>query len=85
LILRQLCKGLTLSICAVDSEEWHRDNGYDLEADNNDLLNLSPDDNNDNDELKEGNHILYTTFSPAKEIHTKSSVLQRLTRGIPHR
>jgi hypothetical protein len=47
-ILQQLCECLVLSICAVDSKEWHRDDGYDLEADTSDLLNLSPDPDNDN-------------------------------------
>jgi hypothetical protein len=41
-ILRQLREGPTLSICAIDSEEWHRDNGYDL-ANDDDLPELCPD------------------------------------------
>ncbi|KAJ7743427.1 hypothetical protein B0H14DRAFT_3514902 [Mycena olivaceomarginata] len=55
---------------AIDSEEWHGDDGYDL-ADDDDLPELSPDseDDDDNeDELEEGDHILYTMFAPVEEI-----------------
>jgi hypothetical protein len=42
LILRQLREGPTPSICTIDSEEWHGDDGYDP-ADNDDLPELFPD------------------------------------------
>jgi hypothetical protein len=48
-ILLQLREGPTLSICAVDSEEWHRDDGYDP-ADNDNLSELCPDSEDDDDE-----------------------------------
>jgi hypothetical protein len=82
-ILRQLREGLLLSICAIDSEEWHRDNGYDP-ADDDDLLDLSldsDDDDDDKDELEEGNHILYTVFTPVEEIHAGSIVSQCLSEA----
>jgi hypothetical protein len=47
-ILRQLCKGLTPSICAIDSEEWHGDDRYNPAYDNN-LPDLCPDSDNDDD------------------------------------
>jgi hypothetical protein len=45
-----------LSICTIDSEEWHRDARYKLEADGDDLPDLTPDSDNDSDggELEEG-------------------------------
>jgi hypothetical protein len=79
LILWQLRKVLTPSICAVDSEKWYGDDGYNL-ADNDDLLELSPDlddSDDDEDELKEGDHILYTVFALVEEIHAGSTVSQR--------
>jgi hypothetical protein len=81
-ILRQLHKGPTPSICAINSEEWHRDNRYDLAGDD-DLPDLSPDLNNDDneDKLKEGDHILYTVFAPVEEIHAGSTVSQRLVEA----
>jgi hypothetical protein len=85
-ILWQLCEGLTLSICAIDSEKWHRDNGYNP-ANDDDLPELSPDsddDDDDEDELEDGDHILYTVFTPVEEICASSTVSQRLTRGISH-
>jgi hypothetical protein len=60
-ILRQLREGPTLSICAINSEEWHGDDGYNLA--NNDLPDLYPDSEDDDDEeddLEEGDRILYT-------------------------
>jgi hypothetical protein len=36
-ILQHLRKGLTPSICAINSEEWHRDDGYNL-ADDDEML-----------------------------------------------
>jgi hypothetical protein len=68
-ILQQLCEGPTPSICAIDSEEWHRDNGHNP-ADDDDLPDLSldsDDDDDEQDELKEGNHILYTAFAVVRE------------------
>jgi hypothetical protein len=84
-ILRQLCEGVILSTCAINSEEWHRDDGYNP-ADDDDLLDLCPDsdsdDDNDNkDELKEGDHILYTVFAPVEEIHAGSTVSQHLVEA----
>jgi hypothetical protein len=81
-ILRQLREGPTPSICTVDSEEWSRDDGYDL-ADDNDLPDLTPDSegDDDDDELEEGDHILYTVFAPAKEICMGSTVSQRLAEA----
>jgi hypothetical protein len=82
-ILWQLHEGPTLSICAVNSEEWHRDDGYDP-ADDDDLLELFPDsedDDDDEDELEEGDHILYTMFAPVEEICASSTVLQRLAEA----
>jgi hypothetical protein len=75
-ILQQLREGPTPSICAVDSEEWHGDDGYDP-ADNDELLELFPDseDNDDDeDELEEGDRILYTVFSPVEEICAGSTI-----------
>jgi hypothetical protein len=84
-ILQQLCKGPTSSICAIGSEEWHRDNGYDP-ADDDDLpdLSLDSDDNDDDneDELEEGNHILYTVFTPVKEICAGSTISGCLQQGV---
>jgi hypothetical protein len=84
-ILRQLREGLTPSICAVDLEEWSGDDGYNLADDDNlpDLALDSEDDDND-DELKEGDHILYTAFAPAEEIRAGSTILQRLTHRTLH-
>jgi hypothetical protein len=82
-ILRQLREGPTPSICAVDSEEWHGDDGYNP-ADGDDLPDLSLDsdnDDNDEDKLKEGDHILYTVFTLVEEIHAGSTVLQHLTEA----
>lgn len=73
-ILQQLCEGPTPSICAVESEEWSGNNGHDP-ADDDDLPDLAPDseDDGDNeDELEEGDHILYTMFTPAEEIRNSS-------------
>jgi hypothetical protein len=80
LILQQLHQGPTPSICAIDSEEWHRDDGYNP-VDDDDLPDLSPDLNDDDDnqdELKEGNHILYTAFALVEEIRASSTVSQCL-------
>jgi hypothetical protein len=80
-VLRQLCEGQTLSICAVNSEEWHGDNGYNP-ADDDDLPDLSLDsDNDDEDELEEGDHILYTVFTPVEEIHAGSTISQHLAEA----
>jgi hypothetical protein len=82
-ILRQLHEGPTPSICAVDLEEWHGDDGYDP-ADNDDLPELCPDseDNDDKeDNLKEGDCILYTVFAPVEEIRTGSTVSQHLVEA----
>jgi hypothetical protein len=79
-ILQQLREGPTPSICAVDLEEWHGDDGYDP-ADDNDLLDLSPDpddDDDDEDKLEEGDRILYTVFAPVEEICAGSTISQRL-------
>jgi hypothetical protein len=79
LILWQLREVLTPSICAVDSEKWYGDNGYNL-ADDDNLLGLSPDlddSDDDEDELKEGDHILYTVFALVEEIHAGSTISQR--------
>jgi hypothetical protein len=76
LILWQLREGSTPSICAIDSEEWHGDNGYDS-ADDDDLSDLSPDSDSDDDnedKLKEGDCILYTVFAPVEEICAGSTV-----------
>jgi hypothetical protein len=80
-ILQQLHKGLTPSICVCSIDSEHRDNGYDL-ANNDDLPDPSPDsdnDDDDSDELKEGNHILYTVIAPVEKIHAGSTSSQRLT------
>jgi hypothetical protein len=82
-ILQQLREGPTPSICAVDSEEWTGDNGYDP-ADDDDLPDLTPDsedDGDDDDELEEGNHILYTVFATAEEIRMGGTVSQCLTEA----
>jgi hypothetical protein len=82
-ILRQLHKGPTLSICAIDSEEWHGDDGYDP-ADDDDLPDLSPDSDDDDDnedKLKEGDRILYIVFAPVEEICAGSTVSQCLTEA----
>jgi hypothetical protein len=81
-ILQQLREGPTPSICAVDSEEWSGDDGYDP-ADNNDLPDLTPDseDYDDNGELEAGDRILYTVFAPAEEIRAGSTVSQCLTEA----
>jgi hypothetical protein len=82
-ILRQLREGPTPSICAVDSEEWHGDDGYDP-ADNDDLPELCPDSEDDDDEeddLKEGDRILYTVFAPVEEIRAGSTVSQCLAEA----
>jgi hypothetical protein len=79
----QLHEGPTPSICAIDSEEWHGDNGYDL-ADDDDLPDLSLDSDNDDDnedELEEGDCILYTMFAPVGEIRAGSTVSQRLVEA----
>jgi hypothetical protein len=58
-ILGQLHEGPTSSICAIDSEEWYGDDGYNP-ANNDDHLDLSPDSDNDDDdkdELEEGDCI----------------------------
>jgi hypothetical protein len=81
-VLRQLREGPTPSICAVDSEEWHGDDGYNP-ADN-DLPELCPDSEDDDDEeddLKEGDRILYTVFAPVEEIRAGSTVSQRLAEA----
>jgi hypothetical protein len=81
-ILWQLREGPTPSICAVDSEEWHGDDGYDLA--NDDLPDLCPDSEDDDDEeddLEEGDRILYTVFAPIEEICTGSTVSQRLAEA----
>jgi hypothetical protein len=78
-ILWQLREGPTPSICAVDSEEWTGDDG-DEPADDDDLPDLTPD-SEDNDELEEGDRILYTAFAPAEEIHAGSTVSQRLAEA----
>jgi hypothetical protein len=78
-ILWQLREGLSPSICAVDSEEWHRDEGYNP-ADGNNLpgLSLDSDDDSDNkDELEE-------VFAPVEEIRagsTGSTILQCLAEA----
>jgi hypothetical protein len=82
-ILRQLREGPTLYICAVNSEEWHGDSGYDP-ADNNDLPELCPDSEDDDDEeddLEEGDRIPYTVFAPVEEIRTGSTVSQHLAEA----
>jgi hypothetical protein len=81
-ILRQLRKGPTPSICAVDSEERSGDDGYNL-ADDDDLPDLTPDseDDDDDDKLEEGDHILYTMFTPVKEIRAGSTVSQHLAEA----
>jgi hypothetical protein len=82
-ILRQLREGPTPSICAIDSEEWHGDDGYNL-ADDNDLPELCPDSEDDDDkedDLKEGDRILYTVFAPVEEICAGSTVSQRLAEA----
>jgi hypothetical protein len=63
--------------------QLRRDDGYDP-ADDDNLPNLCLDseDNNNDDELEEGDCILYTVFTPAKEIRAGSTVSQRLTRRI---
>jgi hypothetical protein len=82
-ILQQLREGPTPSICAIDSEEWHGDDGYDP-ADDNDLSELCPDseDNDDEeDDLEEGDRILYTVFALVEEIRASSTVSQRLAEA----
>jgi hypothetical protein len=82
-ILRQLREGLTPSICPIDSEEWHGDNGYNP-TDKDDLPDLSPeseDDDDDKDKLEEGDHILYTVFAPVEEIRAGSTVSQHLAEA----
>jgi hypothetical protein len=81
--LWQLCEGPTLSICAVNSEEWHGDNGYNP-ADDDDLPDLSldsDDDDDDEDKLEEGDHILYTVFTLVEEIRAGSTVSQHLAEA----
>jgi hypothetical protein len=81
-ILQQLCDGPTPSICAIDSEEWHGDDGYDPADD--DLPELCPDSEDDDDEeddLEEGDRILYTVFAPVEEIRAGSTVSQRLAEA----
>jgi hypothetical protein len=82
-ILRQLHKGPTPSICAIDSEEWHGDNRYDLANDDNlpELFLDSEDDNDEEDKLEEGDHILYTVFTPIGGIRAGSTVSQRLAEA----
>jgi hypothetical protein len=74
-ILRQLCEGPTPSICAVNLE-WHGDNGYDPADDDDlpELLSDSEDDDDDDDKLEEGDHILYTVFTPVENICAGSTV-----------
>jgi hypothetical protein len=82
-IPRQLREGLTPSICAIDSEEWHGNNGYDP-ADDDDLPDLSPESDNDDDDkdkLEEGDCILYTVFAPVEEIRAGSTVSQCLAEA----
>jgi hypothetical protein len=82
-ILQQLREGPTPSICAVDSEEWHGDDGYDP-ADDNNLPELCPDSEDDDDEendLEEGDRILYTVFAPIEKIRASSTVSQRLAEA----
>jgi hypothetical protein len=82
-ILRQLREGPTPSICAVDSEEWHGDDGYDP-ADDDDLPELcldSEDNDDEEDDLEEGDRILYTVFTPIEEIHAGSTISQRLAEA----
>jgi hypothetical protein len=67
-------------------EERHGDDGYDPEAEDDDLLDVSldPDNNgvnNNNDELEEINCILYTVFTPAEEICAWSVVSQHLVEA----
>jgi hypothetical protein len=76
-ILQQLREGPTPSICAIDSEEWHGDDEYDP-ADDDDLPGLCPDSEDDEDDLEEGDRILYTVFAPVEEIHAGSTVSQHL-------
>jgi hypothetical protein len=81
-VLWQLREGLTPSICAINSEEWHGDDGYDP-ADN-DLPELCPDSEDDDAEendLEEGDRILYTVFTPVEEIRAGSTVSQRLAEA----
>jgi hypothetical protein len=82
-ILQQLREGPTPSICAGDSEEWHGDDRYDP-ADDDDSPELFPDSEDDGDkedELGEGDRIPYTVLTPIEEIHTSSTVLQRLAEA----
>jgi hypothetical protein len=43
---------------------------------------LDPDLDDDNNELEEGNWILYTLFAPAKEIRARSTVSQHLAKAF---
>jgi hypothetical protein len=82
-IFWQLCEGSTPSICAVDSEEWHGDDGYNP-ADDDDLPELCPDSEDDDDkedDLEEGDRILYTVFTPIEEIRASSTVSQCLAEA----
>jgi hypothetical protein len=84
-ILQQLREGPTPSICAVDSEEWHRDDGYDP-ADNDDLPELCPDSEDDDDEeddLEEGDGILYTVFAPSRRFALAAPSRSTLRRPTP--
>jgi hypothetical protein len=45
------------------------------------LPDLSPDPDNDDDELEEGDHILYTMIALAEEIRAGSTVLQHLAEA----
>jgi hypothetical protein len=79
-ILRQLREGPVPSICAIASEEWCRDDGYNPGNDGDDFPDLTPDpDDDDGDE--DGDRILYTAFAPAKEIRAGSTVSQRLAEA----
>jgi hypothetical protein len=82
-ILWQLREGPTPSICAVNSEEWHGDNGYDP-AENEDLPELFPDldEDDEEDKLEEGDRILYTIFAPVEEICAGSTVFAAPRRGL---
>jgi hypothetical protein len=86
-ILRQLHEGLVPSICAVDME-WHRDDGYNPEVNGDDFPDLTMDpDDDDNDNLKKGDQILYTVFTPAKEVRAEeiragSTISQQLAEAF---
>jgi hypothetical protein len=86
-ILWQLYEGPVLFICTIDTEEWQEDNWYNLGVNGDNLPDLAPDPDNNNDNLEEGGQILYTVFAPAKEvqaeeIHIGSTVSQQLVEAF---